>query len=106
MESNLTPIEFIKNFQNEGTIETFTEGCCYWFAMILFWRFNNLGATIVYNEITGHFATLIRGKIYDITGEIKDNDKWIEWSEYAITEPVYAKTIIRDCILKDPDWII
>ena len=33
-------LNFIKRFQNEGTIKAFTEGCCYWFAKILDDRFN------------------------------------------------------------------
>ena len=94
---------FIKNFQNEGTIKTFTEGCCYWFAHILYSRFigHHCRPEIFYNEVSGHFATLINGRLYDVTGEItKIDDKWINWHDYLISEPSYSQIVIRDCILK------
>lgn len=99
--SKETVLEFISNFQNEGTIKTFTEGCCYWFAFILLSRFHTRNTKIVYNEVSGHFGTTIDGTIYDITGEIKDpDDKWILFDDYRLKEPTYTQVLIRDCILK------
>ena len=105
MRDKQNPLAFIKHFQNEGTIDVFMNGCCYWFAFILYTRFLHNGATMMNNEITGHFATMIDGRLYDIAGEIKEIDSnWTSFDEYCIKEPVYLQTIIRDCILKYPFW--
>lgn len=106
MKDKQNPLEFIKHFQNEGTIDVFMNGCCYWFAHILLSRFLNRHPCpkIMYNDITGHFATKIDGKIYDISGEIKDTEHWMEFDDYLTNEPAYSQIIIRDCILKDPFW--
>lgn len=95
-------LDFIKNFQNEGTIKTFTEGCCYWFAIILCERFEMSGNTtsIAFNQITGHFAAVIDGNMYDITGEIPQSDEWTQWDKWLKDEPVYGEVVIRDCIYK------
>lgn len=46
-------------------------------------------------------ATMIDGKLYDITGKLKRTDnKWVKWDEYLLKEPSYSEVIIRDCILK------
>lgn len=97
-------LDFIKNFQNEGTIKTFTEGCCYWFACILNgWAFmsaDNNECKIMYNQIDGHFACDINGDLYDVTGEIERTENWVPWVSWCLTEPVYRNVVIRDCILK------
>lgn len=95
-------LEFIRNFQNEGTIQTFTEGCCYWFAYILVERFKSeaVSANIWYNQILGHFATVIDGVLYDITGELELTFDWYIWEHWLEQEPVYGQVVIRDCILK------
>lgn len=95
-------LDFISKFQNDGTIKTFTEGCCYWFAIILCERFNMSGNTtsIVFNPISGHFAANIDGNMYDVTGEIPQSDEWTSWDKWLKEEPVYGETVIRDCIYK------
>lgn len=95
-------LDFIKNFQNEGTIKTFTEGCCYWFAIILCERFEMSGSmtSIAFNQITGHFAAIIDGNMYDINGEIPQSDEWTQWDKWLKDEPVYGEIVIRDCIYK------
>ena len=105
MANKETILDFIKNFQNEGTIKTFTEGCCYWFAYILLARFGDITnkTHIMYNDISGHFATKINGKLYDITGEIEESEQWQKFDDYLIKEPSYSLVIIRDCILKTKD---
>lgn len=87
---------FIKHFQNEGTIKTFTEGCCYYFALILKERF---GGDIMYDEVDNHFACLIGSKVYDVTGEVIGN--FIDWDSYKRMEPLNAQRVIRDCITKN-----
>lgn len=62
-------------------IECFTQGCCYWFARILAARFEEKGAEIVTDYTVGHFATKIRGHVYDITGDVTEGYKWERWDD-------------------------
>lgn len=88
-------LDFIKHFnKNKGTIKTFTEGCCYWFAFILHTRFKGV---IMYNDIDNHFACKIGNTIYDINGI--NTDSFVEWDNYRKTEPLNADRVIRDCII-------
>lgn len=99
MENDIV-LKFIKQFQNEGTIKTFTESCCYYFAVILSDRF--LG-NIVYNDIDNHFAFERLGAIYDITGKITNPNEYIKykkWASYMEDEPANAKRVRKDCIIK------
>lgn len=91
---------FIKKFQNEGTIKTFTEGCCFWFAKILNERFcfDSLEECIMYHPIDNHFATWIDGRLYDITGEIPLTPEWQWWHEYMFEDELVTERIFRDCI--------
>lgn len=91
-------LAFIKHFQNEGTIKTFTEGCCYWFAHILKERFSGL---IYYNPVENHFATKIDGSLYDITGELVDGRNWMMWRKYIAMDLLDAIRVIKDCVNKD-----
>ena len=95
-------LNFINNFQNIGTIQTFTEGCCYWFAEILRLRFEGeySDVELMYNQIDGHFCTRIDGTLYDITGVLTDDGNWMTWCEFKDLDPVYAEVVERDCILK------
>lgn len=88
--------EFLEGMRNGGTVKTFTEGYCYWMAMILKERF---GGEIMYNAVDNHFGTMIAGKIWDITGEI-DYGEWVEWWLFQMNEPGQAKRITIDCIKK------
>jgi len=97
-------LNFIKRFQNEGTVKTFTEGCCYWFAKILDERFNEFDyePQICYNPKENHFATLINFRLYDITGdlgEMKDLPDWKYWDKYQYKEDEkVVERLYRDCI--------
>ena len=90
-------IQFIKCFQNDNTIKTFTEGCCYWFAHILKYRF---WGTIMYEPVLNHFATLIDGHLFDITGELNDKNDWQEWDEFKKIDELETKRIYKYCIYK------
>ena len=92
-------LNFIFQFTNgnrEQVIDTFTSGCCYWFAVILSERFNNQYPEIVYDVVENHFATAIRGRIYDITGDVTDQYTWIDWNTYD--DDVHKKRIIKQCV--------
>lgn len=102
---NDTIISFIKRFQ-EGvyTRTTFLSGCCYWFAFILFFRFMSDGAELMYDEVENHFGTRIKGKVYDINGDVTDWYTWIPWQ--SITDEALRARITRDCIRFDsPDEV-
>ncbi len=97
---------FISHFQNPGTIETFTHGCCYWFADILDNRFNafEYESGIWYNSINNHFATMIftneGPKLFDITGELQITDEWESWWNFMFKDSLLTERIINDCIDK------
>ena len=92
-------LAFIKHFQNEGTIKTFTNGCCYWFAKILEQRyFWHGGAKIYYNPIDNHFVCEVGGYFYDITGVIPYNDNLVAWDYYQRIEPLDGFRVEMNCI--------
>lgn len=93
-------LAFIKHFQNEGTIKTFTEGCCYWFAVILGTRYFKQFDNIWYNPVDNHFAAMIRGHLYDITGEVERTEDWVAWWDYMANEPSDAERVFKNCALK------
>jgi hypothetical protein len=88
---------FISRFVTKGESENvFSNGCCYWFAYILFERFKtDADVEIVYNCVDNHFATKVDGVIYDVTGEI-DATNWVSWDDYA--DDLHKERIIRDCV--------
>lgn len=94
---------------DSGVVECFTQGCCYWFAVILKERFSG---KIVYEPVIKHFACEIDGHIYDITGDCDATYgpqfmNWADWDSYEINEdgsPSDARQeIINHCILKYND---
>lgn len=94
-------IKFINHFTAKGrkdqVIDTFLNGCCYWFAFILFQRFKNEAKTeIVYDVIENHYACRINGKVYDIRGEVPDKYNWILWDD--VWDPRQREYLTRDCI--------
>ena len=94
-------LDFISHFRNQGTIETFTCGCCYWFASILYHRFYEEGV-IYYHPVDNHFAwySFYTKKLYDITGEVPMDTKWLPWVKYQLADSIHSKRIYEQCILK------
>lgn len=89
---------FIKKFHNSELVDVvFSNGCCYWFAWILYSRFFGDGAEIMYDQIANHFGTRINGIVYDITGDVTKTYNWVTWA--SIDDESHKKRIIRDCIL-------
>lgn len=95
----MTPLQFIKLFQKQETIEIFTNGLCYWFAFLLKGRFPD--GEIMYDEVANHFGCAIAGRVYDITGDITDSYSWESWGDYHLREPLNGARIVRDCVLKE-----
>lgn len=89
---------FLKRFhEHESVDDTFTNGCCYWFAAILLNRFGEEGAVLMYDQISNHFGTMIYGEVYDITGNVTDNYSWERWAD--INDSVLKAQIKRECIM-------
>ena len=89
---------FLKRFHSSESVDdVFTRGCCYWFAAIMFRRFIRDGSTIMYDEVANHFGTRIKGRVYDITGDVTDKYKWVPWD--SITDSSNRARIVRDCIM-------
>ena len=87
---------FIKKFSDFGNqvVECFTEGNCFWFAMVLAMEF---AGEIYYDPIVGHFATMINGVLYDITGAVKNTDDFVSLEEIRKDKLLCAR-LKRDCI--------
>lgn len=89
---------FLSRFHSNKDIDTvFTSGCCYWFAAVLFGRFIRDGAEIMYDQTVNHFGTKIKGRVYDITGDVTNKYKWESWSK--MNDESLRKRIVRDCIM-------
>lgn len=100
-------MKFIRRFtqggKNRGTIETFTQGCCFWFAFVLRERFydpndRNQNVDIMYDQIANHFGCRIDGAVYDITGDVTEKYNWQTWVSLMNEDELLAEHIIRDCI--------
>lgn len=90
---------FIGHFRK--AVETFTTGCCYWFAYILKGRFPE--AELIYLPVTGHFVSRIGGRFYDATGDVTEcyeNETQIPWEEMDKFDSNVRKSVERDVIFK------
>ena len=89
-------LRFIKKFSDFGNqvVECFTEGNCFWFAMVLAIEF---AGEIYYDPIVGHFATMIGGVMYDIAGVVKNTRDFISIEEIYEDELLWAR-LLRDCV--------
>lgn len=96
-------LNFIKEFHRisptNNIDEVFTCGFCYWFANILSQRFD--GSEIMYDPIGCHFMVRYKDRLYDITGDVTEQYSPVLWSEYKIKEPLGAKRVIKNCVLKE-----
>lgn len=94
-------IKFIEFFKRKYPLEitdTFLNGFCYYFAIMLKERF---GGCIFYNPDIVHFSVLIDGYLYDITGIINaENATWYEWEGYKQSEDT---SVIQDCCINKID---
>lgn len=73
--------------------------CDYWFAVILFIRFMDDGSQIVYDYGTDHFATFVKGRVYDITGDVTDGHDWVIWRDMKLMDEALSKQLVKDRIL-------
>ena len=89
-------LQFISHFKNADTINTFTNGCAYWFAYILCGRFPDM--EIEYDAVINHFVASYNGRLYDITGDVTDEYNVIKWDSY--NDELHKQRIIEQCVLK------
>ncbi len=92
--------QFIDNFKSDYKEEielVFTEGNCYYFAVILRERFNG---TIYYLPIDNHFVCKIDADFYDITGKLTLSESPVNWEDLEQQDAAHYKRIVRDCIMK------
>lgn len=89
---------FISHFHKvsptDDVTEVFTLGCCYWFAYILCNRFEN--AKMMYDPIINHFVTQIGDRLYDITGDVTDKYRVVEWEHFD--DELEKQRIVDYCI--------
>lgn len=94
---------FTQNGSNHGVIDTFTNGCCFWFAHILAERFYDHDAwredvEVMYAQIENHFGCRVDGRVYDITGDVTSKYQWVPWIIAAQEDGLRFERIVRDCI--------
>ena len=92
-------LQFISRFK--GSERVFLHGCCYWFAQILYTRFDNeFGADIRYEPVEGHFVTQIRGRPYDVRGDVTEEYRgkpMYYLAELQRENSNYYRHLMRDC---------
>lgn len=100
-------LNFIHRFtddgRNQGVIDTFTHGCCYWFASILADRFYDhddyhCDIEIMYDEVMNHFGCRIDGVVYDVTGDVTKDYDWETWDIFMDRDYRLWERVLRDCI--------
>ena len=91
-------LSFISRFTKSGkrteVVDTFTDGCCYWFAKILSVRFPQ--AQIMYDPIIGHFVVSIGEKLYDITGDVTGQYRPLPWDDTF--DELEKARVIKYCV--------
>ncbi len=93
----ISPVD-IKQFISRFGDNNWTNGNCYWFAVILKERF---GGEIYYELYNGHFITKIGDRYYDYNGEycIKYlENELVPWDNFKEYDELQYERIIRDCI--------
>lgn len=95
-------LDFIdRRFQYDCNWKT---GNCYYFAIILFTRFNKYKPELFYDAIDCHFVTKINGIFYDLEGAIYYDEEYIskslyKWNDLQKDDPGWASRIVRDVIM-------
>lgn len=93
-----TFIERFKAKYPKALEDTFLNGYCYWFALMLAKRFKG---DIWFNQYICHFATYIGGYLYDISGMLEDTYGWCSWESFQLSHHYEAVQIERNVIRKE-----
>lgn len=97
-------LDFIRQFRQLGAENCFSNGMCYYFAVILRERFANFGSIIMYDQVANHFALKIDDHIYDITGDVTNSEDY-NWEQFAALfreDRLLYQRLMRDCVYKVP----
>jgi hypothetical protein len=87
-------VEFIK--RRFPTDCNWTNGNCYYFALILSSRFNGI---IYYDVIDGHFICKIDNNYYDYFGIVDINNRiLVEWNKFQEYDSLQYERIMQDVI--------
>lgn len=86
-------LNYIKQFRDLGAENCFANGMCYHLTVLLRQRFGSAHCPVLYDQVANHFATLIEGRIYDITGDITENKEyhWERWNGIHQKDPALEK---------------
>ena len=57
----------------------------------------NFDGVIYYDPIVGHFATMVDGAMYDITGVVENTSDFVSLEEIRKDELLWAR-LQRDCV--------
>lgn len=92
--------EFIENFYDYRQVFVHYS---YWFSQILLERFSDEITKLMFNPHSNTFAVAINGYLYNIDGLMMvaanaENCGWEEWSSFAVSDPVYSKTVCMNLI--------
>lgn len=94
-----TILQFIDHFK--GSEDTFLNGCCYWFSVILYDRFfSERVVEIYYEPVEGHFITKIDNRYYDVRGDVTElyrgKPMYNMYEMYQNDVRMYER-LMRDC---------
>ena len=67
-------------------------------AVILYLRFFEFGAQVVYDGVVNHFGCKVGQKVYDVTGDVTTMFNWEIWDQYKDRDCLETGRIYRDCI--------
>lgn len=90
-------IDKFKEIHGEELEDIFSDGWCYYFAVILRARFTG---RIYYLPVMNHFVCKIGDLFYDINGIVIPEGDYYPWDEYKYQDIIHTQRIIRDCIMK------
>lgn len=84
-------------FSNYNTM--WTDGNCYWFAVILKTRFPQL--EIYYDEVAGHFVAGYGDNFFDINGDYMPNkpSDVVLFNNMKYGDTAHYNRVLKDCIL-------
>ena len=90
-------LDFIsRRFDNNDC--NWTEGNCYYFAIILKDRFPE--GVIYYDVIEGHFLFFYKNNLYDYYGiQFAEGRTLIQWDKFDEYDTAVKKAVIKGCIL-------
>ena len=76
-------VKYIKDVSDKKVGEAFKfDGDSFYFALILYWKYKDQGAKMIVDRNRNKFACMIRGRLYDVGGEITGRYDWQFYTLY------------------------